>query len=160
MTIADSAAKRGWADVGERGSVLAIRFAVFVATFLGRSIGRLIARLVAFYYALFAPHARRAASQFLMRLHGRVATRRQVDRQILRFVQTTLDAFFLVAGRTEYFRVRTHGDHHLAAVGPHPEVVQARGDPARRSPRELLRDARAERGRATPTPRGRLHQER
>ncbi|MBZ0118486.1 MAG: hypothetical protein K8H88_15900 [Sandaracinaceae bacterium] len=107
---------KGWTDVGEHGSTLAIRALVFATTFLGRGFGRLIARVVAFYYALFARHARRAAGDFLARVHGRPATGREVRLQILRFAQTTLDAFFLVAGKTQHFRVTTNGHHHLAAL--------------------------------------------
>lgn len=108
--------RAGWTDVGEQGSVLAIRAAVFVATVLGRTFGRVIARVVAFYYWLFAAKARRSARDFLRRVHGREPTRGEVYRQILRFTETTLDAFFLVSGKTHHFRVTTNGDEHLAAL--------------------------------------------
>jgi predicted LPLAT superfamily acyltransferase len=105
-----------WADVGEKGSVFAIRAAVFAATFMGRTFGRAIARVVAFYYALFAPRARAAARAFLGRVLDRPPTFADEHRQILRFAQTTLDAFFLVAGKTQPFVVTTDGSHHLRAL--------------------------------------------
>jgi predicted LPLAT superfamily acyltransferase len=111
-----TAPRKGWTDIAERGSVLAIQATVFVATFLGRAPGRAIARLVALYYALFAPHARRAARDFLRRVHAREPTLREVYTQILRFAQCTLDAFFFVSGKTGHYRVTTHGHHHLAAL--------------------------------------------
>jgi len=106
----------GWTEVRERGSVAAIAVVVFIVTFLGRAPGRAIARLVAFYYLLCAPHARRAAREFLRRVHGREPTWGEVYTQILRFAQCTLDAFFWVSGKTRYFRVTRNGSHHLAAL--------------------------------------------
>ena len=108
--------REGWTEVGEKGSVLAIRATVFAATVMGRRFGRLIARVVAFYYWLFAAGARRSAGEFLRRVNGREASGGETYRQILRFAQTTLDAFFLVAGKTQHFRVTTNGHHHLEAL--------------------------------------------
>jgi predicted LPLAT superfamily acyltransferase len=106
----------GWTEVGERGSVLAIRFVVFITTFFGRALGRLVARGVAFYYWLFAAKARLHAAAFLSRMNGRPARASETFRQVLRFAQTTLDAFFLVAGKTAHFQVRTNGQEHLAEL--------------------------------------------
>lgn len=116
MSETTSAPREGWTDVGEKGSVLAIRATVFAATVMGRTFGRLIARVVAFYYWLFAKSARRAAAEFLRRAQGREASGADTYRQILRFAQTTLDAFFLVAGKTHHFRVTTNGHQHLAEL--------------------------------------------
>lgn len=115
-TASEARPREGWTDVGEKGSVLAIRASVFAATVMGRSFGRAIARVVAFYYWLFAKGARRAAGELLRRVHGREATGGETYRQILRFAQTTLDAFFLVAGKTHHFRVTTNGHQHLAEL--------------------------------------------
>lgn len=106
----------GWADVGERGSVLAIRVVVFVTTVFGRTLGRLIARVVAFYYWLFAGNARSSMRAFYLRMHGREPRAMEIYQHILRFAETTLDAFFLVAGKTHHFEVTRTGDHHLAAL--------------------------------------------
>lgn len=102
-----------WSEVSEKGSVLAIQATVFVTTFMGRTFGRVIARVVAFYYWLFAPRARAASRAFLSRALDRAPTARETYRQILRFAETTLDAFFLVAGKTRHFRVTTNGHQHL-----------------------------------------------
>lgn len=112
----NDAPREGWAEIGEKGSVLAIRATVFLTTFMGRGFGRLIARVVAFYYWVFAASARRHAADFLRRALGREPTRAEVYRQILRFAQTTLDAFFLVAGKDESFEVTRTGHHYLAAL--------------------------------------------
>jgi predicted LPLAT superfamily acyltransferase len=112
----DGSPREGWTDVGERGSVLAIQTAIFVATFFGRTVGRAIARLVAFYYWLFAARARTHARDYLRRVLQREPSSGEVFTQILRFAQTTLDAFFLVAGKTAPFRVTTTGHQHLASL--------------------------------------------
>jgi len=108
--------RAGWTDVAERGSVLAIRTTVLVTTFAGRAFGRLVARFVAFYYFLLGRRARAGARSFLRRVLGREPRAAEVYRQILRFAQTTLDAFFLVAGKTHHFEVRAEGHHHLEAL--------------------------------------------
>lgn len=105
-----------WAAASEKGSVLAMRAALFLTTFMGRPFGRLVARVVAFYYWLLAPSARRAARTFLGRALDRPAGWHDTYRQILRFAETTLDAFFLVAGKTHHFQVTTNGHHHLSAL--------------------------------------------
>ncbi len=105
-----------WTEVGEQGSVLAIRTVVFITTVFGRTFGRLIARVVAFYYWLFASGARRSVRAYLRRIHGREPRAIDVYRHILRFAETTLDAFFLVAGKTHHFEVTRTGDHHLTAL--------------------------------------------
>jgi predicted LPLAT superfamily acyltransferase len=107
---------KGWTEVSEQGSVLAIRTVVFITTVFGRTFGRLIARVVAFYYWLFASGARRSVRTYFRRIHGREPRAIEVYRHILRFAETTLDAFFLVAGKTHHFEVTRTGDQHLAAL--------------------------------------------
>ena len=105
-----------WAAASEKGSVLAMRAALFLTTFMGRPFGRVVARVVAFYYWLLAPSARRSARRFLERALDRPVEWRDTYRQILRFTETTLDAFFLVAGKTHHFEVTTTGHHHLTEL--------------------------------------------
>lgn len=105
----------GWLEVRERGSVLGIKFAVVLATTFGRWPTRLFARILTFYYVLFAGQARRATREFRRRL-GLRAGLADAYRQILRFAQCTVDALYLVRGKTRYFRVTRNGYHHLAEL--------------------------------------------
>ena len=107
----------GWLDVRERGSKALVRLTLFWTTVLGRRFGRLVVRVVAFYYALFAPGARRHASDFLRRATGAASIGFwDAYRQILRFAQCTFDALFLVQGKTKHFRVKTNGHELLAKL--------------------------------------------
>lgn len=104
-----------WRSTAERGSVLGIRIVLFFATAFGRGPARLFVRVLAFYYTLFAGRAREATRGFLARV-GERATFGRVHTQILRFAQVTLDALFLVAGKTKHFRIRRTGSHYLAQL--------------------------------------------
>jgi predicted LPLAT superfamily acyltransferase len=119
----DGAAPRAdWLTAKERGGVLAIRFTVFLTTFLGRRIGRFIALFVAFYYTLTAPGARAGLRTFYAHLGRPHVSFVQLYRHMLRFVRCTLDAFFLVSGKTAPFRVTRTGHEHLASL-----VAEKRG---------------------------------
>ena len=106
----------GWLEAKERGGVLAIRFTVFATTVLGRPFARLVARFVTAYYVLAAPRARRAIRDFRRRLEGREISFAEVYRHLLRFVHCTVDAFFLVAGKTKAFEVTRTGKENLARL--------------------------------------------
>jgi predicted LPLAT superfamily acyltransferase len=104
-----------WRSTAERGSVLGIRIVLLFATAFGRGPARLFVRGLAFYYTLFAGRARAATRSYLERL-GEAPSFRRVHRQILRFAQVTLDALFLVAGKTQLFRIRRNGSEHLVRL--------------------------------------------
>lgn len=114
MTEAEPA--KGWLDAKERGGVLLIRFTVFLTTVLGRSAARFIARFVAYYYTLTSPRARAAIRGFHRRLAGRELSAMEVHRHLRRFVLCTVDAFFLVSGKTSRFTVTRTGKEHLARL--------------------------------------------
>lgn len=105
-----------WHSRRERGGALAIRFTVFFTTFFGRGFGRLIARFVTFYYTLTSPNARHAIARFYAQLDGRKASFGDIYRHLLRFVNCTLDAFFLVSGKTQLFTATRTGHHYLAEL--------------------------------------------
>jgi predicted LPLAT superfamily acyltransferase len=107
-----TASDQGWKTSAERGSILGVRFVLWLTTAFGRWPARLFVRVLAFYYTLFAPGARRGARAFLGKLHERV-TFGMVYRQILRFAQVTLDALFFVTGKLEPFRIERNGSEHL-----------------------------------------------
>ncbi len=113
--MSTAAADAGWRTSAERGSVLGIRALLFLTTAFGRAPARLLVRVLAFYYTLLSPAARRATRGYLAHL-GEPATFARVHRQILRFAQVTLDALFLVAGKTRSFRFEHHGHEHLEAL--------------------------------------------
>lgn len=102
-----------WLTRKERGGVLAIRLTVFLVTFFGRTITRVIARLVALYYVLTSPSARAGLRAFYRRLEGHDPSLRTLYRHFLRFVLSTVDAFYLAAGRTKGFEVTRTGHEHL-----------------------------------------------
>lgn len=104
-----------WRTTAERGSILGIRVVLFLATTLGRGPARLLMRALALYYTLSSPAARAAVRSFLAAA-GEPVTFARVYRQILRFTQVTLDALFLVAGKTHLFRFERHGHEHLEAL--------------------------------------------
>lgn len=109
------ASDASWRSSAERGSRLGIRIVLFVTTAFGRGPARLFVRVLAFYYALFARSARRATRDYLRRV-GEPATFARCYVQILRFAQVTLDALFLVQGKTQHFRFRRTGSEHLAEL--------------------------------------------
>jgi predicted LPLAT superfamily acyltransferase len=109
-------ARAEWLTRRERGGVLAIRLTVFLVTFFGRTVTRLVARVVALYYLLTSPAARGGLRAFYRRLDGREASLATLYRHFLRFVFSTVDAFFLAAGKTKGFEVTRTGHEHLDAL--------------------------------------------
>lgn len=105
-----------WRTTAEKGSVLGIRFVLWLATAFGRAPARLFVRVLAFYYTLFAPQARRGTRAFLTRVDGEPPSFGRVYRQILRFSQVTLDSLFLMRGKVQHFRVSRNGKEHLAGL--------------------------------------------
>jgi len=105
-----------WLSRKERGGVVAIRLTVFLVTVFGRTLTRLVARLVALYYVLTSPSARAGLRAFYLRLEGRAPSFGRLYRHFLRFVFSTLDAFFLASGKTRGFEVTRNGHQHLEAL--------------------------------------------
>src|SRR5690606_38851530 len=93
-----------------------VRFTVFVATVLGRRIGRFLTLFVSAYYTLTSPRARRGLRAFYTRLEGREPSFARLYRHMLRFVRCTLDAFFLVSGKTKGITVTRTGNHWLEVL--------------------------------------------
>lgn len=116
MTDRSETGSKEWLTAKERGGVLAIRFTVFLTTVLGHGVDRFIARFVTLYYVLTERRARAALRRFYERLGEPNVSFGKLYRHFLRFVWCTLDAFFLVSGKTSPFRVTCTGDHYLAAL--------------------------------------------
>jgi predicted LPLAT superfamily acyltransferase len=105
-----------WLTRRERGGALAIRFTVFLTTFFGRAFGRFIARFVTLYFLVTTRAVRESLRLYYRRLDGRAASFGELYAHLFRFVACTLDAFFLVSGKTKYFEVTRDGHEHLAAL--------------------------------------------
>ena len=106
---------QSWRTAAERGSVLGVRFVLWLATAFGRAPARLFVRILAFYYTLFAGAAREGTRAFLERAGEPVGFGR-VYRQILRFAQVTLDSLFFMSGKLSPFRITRDGSEHLAKL--------------------------------------------
>lgn len=103
-----------WLTRKERGGVLAIRLTVFVATVLGRSFGRLVARFVTAYFLATSRAVREALRKYYRRLEDRRASAVDLYRHLLRFAHCSLDALFLISGKTHHFEVTRDGHEILA----------------------------------------------
>lgn len=105
-----------WLSKEERGTVLGIRFVVWLCNLAGRSAARALVYVIAFYYVLFAGYGRRASRAWLTHVFGTTATLRQVYRHIATFALVTLDRVFMLQGRTDLFELKSHGNEHLEAL--------------------------------------------
>jgi predicted LPLAT superfamily acyltransferase len=105
-----------WLTMQERGGALAIRLTVFLTTFFGRAFGRLVARFVTFYYLVTTRRVRESLRLYYRRLDGHEASFGELYAHLFRFVACTLDAFFLVSGKTKYFEVTRDGHEILAGL--------------------------------------------
>jgi predicted LPLAT superfamily acyltransferase len=108
-----------WLARRERGSRIGIRALLLVTKLLGRRGGRALLRIIIFYFALFAPAARRASRQWYERVTGR-SSFWTAYRHLLRFAQVAFDRVFLVRGDLrpfEFDRVGTELMRDLVASG-------------------------------------------
>lgn len=106
------AADQRWRTRREKGTVLGVRFMLWLTTLFGRGPARLFLRVLAFYYTLFSQSARRATCDYLTRVEGRASFGRAYT-QVLRFTQVTLDALFFLSRKFSPFRITLTGNHHL-----------------------------------------------
>lgn len=107
------AASASWLAQEERGTVLGIRFVVWLCMLLGRRVARAFVRLLTLYYMLFAGYGRRASRAWLGEAFGRPATLREVYLHLSTFALVTLDRVFLLQGRRDLFVLEPHGTEHL-----------------------------------------------
>ena len=105
-----------WLSRQERGTILGIRFIVWLCNFLGRRVARAFVYVLAFYYMLFVGYGRRASRAWLSFALGRPATLREVYRHLSNFALITLDRVFLLQGRRELFVLEPHGTENLDAL--------------------------------------------
>jgi predicted LPLAT superfamily acyltransferase len=136
-----------WVEQPERGSVAAMRLALWLMLKLGRAIGRLLLYPICAYFVLFSSRARRASAQYLRRVLGR---RGNVFRHYHSFATTILDRVYFLSGRSRHFDVALHDPEDTQALmrrrgcillGSHLgsfEVLRARSDAERIPPVNML----------------------
>ena len=136
-----------WVEQPERGSVAAMRLALWLMLKLGRAFGRLLLYPICAYFVLFSSRARRASAQYLRRVLGR---RGNVFRHYHSFATTILDRVFFLSGRSRHFEVTLHDPGDTQALmrrrgcillGSHLgsfEVLRARSDAERIPPVNML----------------------
>jgi len=99
------AAPPEWVEHRERGSVLAMRLAVWLMLALGRPLGRVLLYPVCAYFVLFSSRARSASAGYLRRVLGRRATLGNVFRHYYTFASTIQDRVYFLAGRVSSYDV-------------------------------------------------------
>ena len=102
-----------WVERPERGSVLAIRLAVWLMLKLGRPASRLLLYPICAYFVLFSRRARRASAGYLRRVLG---GRGNVFRHYHTFATTILDRVYFLAGRYGEFEVTMHASEETQAL--------------------------------------------
>ena len=100
----------GWAERRERGSLLALRFMVFVAVTLGRPVARWLLPPISLYFLLAAPAARRHSARYLARAQGRKPRWADLYRHVHSFASVVLDRVYLVRGGQQVLSLQVHGD--------------------------------------------------
>jgi len=136
-----------WVEQPERGSVAAMRLALWLMLKLGRAFGRLLLYPICAYFVLFSSRARGASAQYLRRVLGR---RGNVFRHYHSFATTILDRVYFLSGRSRHFDVALHDPEDTQALmrrrgcillGSHLgsfEVLRARSDAERIPPVNML----------------------
>lgn len=105
-----------WLSNRERGALLGMRFVIWLATLVGRWPARLVLRFVAGWYYLFDHGARRASAEYLARVRGRPARRRDVYRHLVTFAHVTLDRVFMLRGETRGLEFTRTGDDYVQTL--------------------------------------------
>jgi len=102
-----------WAHTPERGNMFLLRAMAWISLRLGRKAGRLVLHLIAGYFLLFAPGSRRASSNYLQRVLGRLPRWRDMYRHFFTFAATIHDRTYLVNRRFDMFELEVHGEETL-----------------------------------------------
>jgi predicted LPLAT superfamily acyltransferase len=111
-----------WAQRRERGSAALVQLMIWLTLGLGWRVGQALLYPITGYFFVFSRGARSASSQFLGRVLGRPATRRELFRHLFTFSCVLLDRLFLLSNRLQHFRIVVIGVDNLQAA-----LAQARG---------------------------------
>lgn len=98
-----------WQSRPEGGGRFAIWLIRTIALYGGRRVGRLCLYPITLYFYIRRGPERRASAQYLQRVFGRPATRRQVFRHVHAFAATILDRVYLLAQGEQPFEIETEG---------------------------------------------------
>ena len=108
-----------WASAAERGSPLALRFALWFFRRFGAPFTRLLLPAIVAYYCVFARQARRASRAYLERVRrvrgedGPPPRLRDTYRHLYAFAESILDKFSFWAGASDDFDVVIHGGENM-----------------------------------------------
>jgi len=116
----DTSAERAWLTTAEKGSVLGIRFLVFLATIFGRGVAGAFMWLVTFYYVAFSARVRRVLRDYYRHLDGSRPSFVKLWKHVHTFARVALDRFFFAKGRDDKFVITRTGHEHLEHVARGP----------------------------------------
>lgn len=98
-----------WRERPERGSARLLGLMFRIAMLAGRPVTRLLLGPVTLYFWLRTPPARAASADYLGRVFGRPARRRETLRHYFAFASVILDRVYFLAGRGDAFAVEIQG---------------------------------------------------
>ncbi|MGH7101590.1 MAG: hypothetical protein ACREFJ_04255 [Acetobacteraceae bacterium] len=105
-----------WWEQRERGSLLLQRLMIWIAFHLGWPAARALLVGITAYFFVTSACSRRASAEFLRRATSRPARMLDVFRHLHAFAATLLESTFLLARRTEHFRITVEGLDMLIAA--------------------------------------------
>lgn len=112
-----NAASADWTHAPERGSLLLIRFMVWMSLTLGRPFTRVLLRIIAAYFLVFGGASRRAIAAYLRRCLGRRPTLAEQYRVYFTFASTLHDRIYFLKDRFDLFDIRRSGTGLIEAGG-------------------------------------------
>jgi predicted LPLAT superfamily acyltransferase len=98
-----------WTQRRERGSAVLVQLMIWLTLGLGWRVGQTLLYPITGYFFLFSRGARNASGQFLARVLGRRATRREIFRHLFTFSCVLLDRLFLLSDRLRHFHIDMTG---------------------------------------------------
>lgn len=107
--------RRGWLEVAEAGSLLGIRFVVFLCTAFGRSAARAFLAVLVLYFVIARADVRRTARAYRRRMQLGTGFW-DVYRQVRYFADVAMDRLFLLRGRFDKYRITQNGHEHLVKL--------------------------------------------
>lgn len=102
-----------WRQRPERGAPWLLRLMVWLSLGLGRRLSRVVLHGITVYFLCFAPRPRRAAVDYLRRVHGRAPTWGERYRHLLAFASTVHDRVYLLNDRFDLFDIEVQGAEAL-----------------------------------------------
>jgi predicted LPLAT superfamily acyltransferase len=107
-----------WTQRRERGSAVWVRLMIWLTLGLGWRVGQALLYPITGYFFLVSRGAHSASGQFLARVFGRPATRREIFRHLFTFSCVLLDRLFLLSNRLRHFHINITGlDTVTSALG-------------------------------------------